>query len=171
MTHNTRDYVGVEDSFGIGIMTNRIACDIGIGDEADRRLQPRNAFRAHFMEDSDVRIDIPALLVLDAATRPCSMTPEALAAIPGPRGEALRHCAEKDAMEGGIDLQMLTPTADRSSISCGGPTLSEHREPATTLGQDLEIGNQPGFFHSRHRRLLRLRYAVRFIPTVLVQER
>lgn len=45
-------------------MYNRAACDIGVGSEVDRRLQPRNAFRAHFVEDSDVRINIPTLLSL-----------------------------------------------------------------------------------------------------------
>jgi pimeloyl-ACP methyl ester carboxylesterase len=45
-------------------MYNRVACDIGVGSEVDRRLQPRNSFRAHFVEDSDVRINIPTLLSL-----------------------------------------------------------------------------------------------------------
>lgn len=45
-------------------MYNRAACDIGGGREVDRRLQPRNAFRAHFVEDSEVRINIPTLLSL-----------------------------------------------------------------------------------------------------------
>lgn len=45
-------------------MYNRVACDIGVGSEVDRRLQPRNSFRAHFVENPDVRINIPTLLSL-----------------------------------------------------------------------------------------------------------
>lgn len=46
-------------------MYNRAACDIGGGgEEASRRLRPRGAYRAHFMDDPDLRIDIPTLLHL-----------------------------------------------------------------------------------------------------------
>ena len=44
-------------------MYNR-ACDVGAGTEADRRLTPRNAYRAHFYHDAGVTIDVPALLFL-----------------------------------------------------------------------------------------------------------
>ena len=45
-------------------MYNRLACDIGVGEEVDVRLQPRASYRAHFMEEQEVSIDIPALLSL-----------------------------------------------------------------------------------------------------------
>lgn len=44
-------------------MYNR-ACDVGAGVEADRRLTPRNAYRAHFYHDPGLTIDVPALLIL-----------------------------------------------------------------------------------------------------------
>ena len=46
-------------------MYDRMACDIGGGgEEATRRLRPRGAYRAHFMDDPDLQIDIPTLLHL-----------------------------------------------------------------------------------------------------------
>jgi pimeloyl-ACP methyl ester carboxylesterase len=44
-------------------MYNR-ACDVGAGAEADRRLAPRNSYRAHFYHNADQAIDVPALVVL-----------------------------------------------------------------------------------------------------------
>lgn len=61
----TGDSVDDPEVERFGEMYGRLSCDIsGGGDEVDQRLQPREAWRAHFMDDPDLFIDVPTLLYL-----------------------------------------------------------------------------------------------------------
>ena len=57
------------------------------------------------------------VLVVDEATRPCSMHLDALSTIRGARGEALRDCAAKEALEPGLAVESLSPN---DTDSCPG---------------------------------------------------